>query len=418
MQATFPENRMVNYPDGSRTLLFGTSEHELIAFASHNNTEYAKVSGIIQGISHKAFNQIYSYYHYPNQSFHEFTQKGLQNSQATIPFWTSPREREYWKDLEQVIIKRLALQFFSASERIVEIGSGALDANGSSLLMRLFPDRFRANIEPTDVNKRLQTAGQSSLKCVNASALDSHYQAGSLDKVTAMNVLDTLGDEELLATTAQVCKVVKDGGYFIHLSDLEPYNATIFASHLDTNSVCIPWLNQNCDFVGLHKINKETLLNFISTAPRADRVFFTWWAHLPPNVRELINPYGNTAQETLQALYYISHRIQTLNPPGLESITNKEFSDERIKRAIHAAGLTIVAFKTEEHYDVKRVTGLKPWEDNYFCLNRDNAPVRSKNYVLAPEIVYRKVHLQVIVAQKQAESEQSLIGDFSKVRVS
>ncbi len=165
-----------------------------------------------------------------------------------LPFDPTPDEQYISYQiflLRQENIRHMGTRYLKQEDAILELGAGLLDKNGDSNLSSAFPKEIAkgfsfCEINPVIVEQSLENSPSSSIKQADILKLKREYPAESFDRVVAMNVLDTLTQEDLSRALKEIHQVLKPYGTLIHYMNLEPFIYGLTHALMKEEEILIP----------------------------------------------------------------------------------------------------------------------------------------------------------------------------------
>lgn len=169
----------------------------------------------------------------------------------------------------------------------IEIGSGPLQANGSSFLTSSLSESERKNFFYLEVNPKIISSIKRSVKnppLIEGDLLDleKFFKEGTFSLIAGSNILDTLSKQDLEKALKEAHRVLKNEGFLVHLLHLEPFIYAILHTFSNNKSLFIPNLGQqNRGLVFIKDLNGEGLtaletqiLKFIETLNPLEKEHF------------------------------------------------------------------------------------------------------------------------------------------------
>lgn len=283
---------------------------------------------------------------------------------------------------------------WSTSLKVLELGAGHL-TDGRSRLSRCLPDEVQVCY--TDLSKKTVEHARQKFPTIpylhiNSSNMSENIESSSQDVVISSCFLDTLPQEDLTATLAEIARVLKPGGTFFHISDLEPYFNTLVIDNKDDPDVMFPWLDSDKFIKGIQFVPRDICEQFISRHSNA-YPFLKNYIDLPNDVRAavvieicLMKDFALTLSNWVK---------RHLSP--VREIVNEQFYDQRLRNGLEITHFAIDTLKNimESAIYPKEESGETQYNDVYSFHGRlieKTAPRDTvRKTLIAHTIIARKV---------------------------
>lgn len=250
---------------------------------------------------------------------------------------------------------------WSSSLKVLELGAGYL-TEGRSRLSRFLPEAEMcySDLSLMAVENAHETSPSSRYLHMNSSRLSEKIMPSSIDVVIASCFLDTLPEEDLIATLEQVTQVLKPGGTFFHISDLEPYFNTLVIDHSEDPDIMFPCLDDDKFIKGIQFVSREDCVAYIARSKTQQSVFLNDYIRLSNDARcavviEICTMLDNAC--------VLSKWVKD-NFTETRVIVNAHFFSERLERGLRINHLAVVTLgnrvqscvysreeSREDHYD-------------------------------------------------------------------
>ena len=259
-------------------------------------------------------------------------------------------ERKQFYTLVQKVVHKVAAKYFDEKKdvHILELGAGFPGHNAQSYLTSLFPPALQPAILSTDEDpKALKAAKDQNFKRfrqLDAAKLSNMFPKGSFEKVIASCFLDTLTKNDLKKVLVQIRDALKDGGAFVHFSDIAPY-MNIFVNHnVNPKTMAFPLTDQHAKIIGLQMIDQDVYNNvlrkeLVKKASNIEIQFLDWYRGLDNIEREymlsFIWEFGVSQQ--------ISDWIKNIIPQDkIKIVSRHQFFQDHVKEGLKDSGLDVV----------------------------------------------------------------------------
>ncbi|MDF2577173.1 MAG: hypothetical protein K0S74_657 [Chlamydiales bacterium] len=359
-------------------------------------------------------------YERPPRNYHEFFKYLLKAKEGfnTKQFSAS---RITIKESITAIVSEVVNTFFKSPQSIVELGSGALDLQGNSWLMQHMPSTIQDHVEPTEANNyfvNLRNTKKQSLRLLDGSEVSKHYSDNSLNGIVSSSFLDTLDEEDLLATLGQSYKTLKERGTFIHFAALEPYIDTFLSAHCTESIIYFPsMINNDFSFTQLQVINRKCYLEYLNQLGQQNIEilgldFLKEFGNLSPiyldTVWQMLRTDPRIGRKQREfTTSYLARSMKALNPPGLTIVDNNDFFEKRVHKGLEDTGFNILEFGYREisQFTQRRKDLPKKYE-GYNHFYSDHGKFTYKFVApIAPNLVYQYVKMHIIIAKKPSASK-------------
>lgn len=316
--------------------------------------------------------------------------------------WTDPEIFERFKkgrilfhDATKEVVQGVFHEFVPEEGTILEIGSGVGE------LASMMPEENRVHLIALDQNPefvKIQKRQSPELPGVAGDAQALPILESSVDCVTSYSAFDTLPDLQKAVNETQ--RVLKDGGTFVHLLDLQP-NFPLLLKDLPSNVIPFPNIVDGVAN-GFQLVKKEDY----------------------PRIRERLDPlkipmFDLLAEDPITTLAYLeqnnSHQITKSIAETIASMpdidievtpTLKESFEQKMLETLAEAGFEIVFVGdrstqtiTPQNEGHLQYPDKNFFENNVGALYMQNRPELRRS--LKPGEVLQKATLHAVIARKK-----------------
>lgn len=316
----------------------------------------------------------------------------------------SSQFRENFYEAHQAIVHAVSAKYIQKGDALVEVGAGVLDQNNQSYLASLLPTKLHEGITYTDVNPHFkrdaERKGISSYKHAGLHNLSERLGENAYDHILSCCVFDTLSVSDTEKGCLEAFKVLKPGGKLLIISDLMPFQNTLFSHCSDENTILFPLIGPDLVCSGVQMLDKEFLKAWLASdqskhVPAEAKSFLQQLSMQSPLAREVFAVNVKNAKNG----YVFSQYMRSIFGDALKVVRHKEFFAEKMRAALQKAGFAVCEFGLREILTHAETPSRGDGFPNYF-INSHGDAIAFKSYVLRPNIKMMQSKVHVIVAKK------------------
>lgn len=283
---------------------------------------------------------------------------------------------------------------WSTSLKVLELGAGYL-TDGRSRLSRCLPEE--AQICYTDLSKKAFEDAQEKFPTIpylhiNSSNLSEYIEPSSQDVVISSCFLDTLPQEDFIATLAEISKVLKPGGTLFHISDLEPYFNTLVLDNKDNADIMFPCLENDKFIRGIQFVPRAICEQFILSDFSNEYSFLKDYIHLTNDVRAAVVIEICTMKDyALTFSNWVKNHLSSVR-----EIVNEKFFDQRLREGLAVTQFAVDTLKNNLESSTCSKEDAGETDYNEICSFRGHLIEKT----FPRDTVRKTLGVQILIARK------------------
>lgn len=233
---------------------------------------------------------------------------------------------------------------WSTSLKVLELGAGYL-THGRSRLSCCLPDEVQicyTDISKNAVEDAKEKFPNTTYLQINSSNMSAEITSSSQDVVISSCFLDTLTNEEFTATLAEISRVLKPGGIFFHISDLEPWVNSLVIDNKDDPDVMFPWVEDDRFIRGIQFVPRVICEQFILSDSSGRYSFLKNYIDLTNDIRAAVVIEVCLVKE---CALFLSRWVKHHFFSSVRKIVNEEFFNQRLRKGLEITHFAVDTLK-------------------------------------------------------------------------